>query len=137
MAKSPLKETGKAGLTHQVRDYLRLAEKIYPIYAVRNQQALGSDRGRPNYEIGLPVNVEEKWGSQLDIVNITDEKTLASAMETIYIELKFPKWRGKLNRYQQFHKDRIERAGGEYHIITSIEELHKIFLFRGYDRVEI
>lgn len=123
-----LKVETEHGLNKQVKDYLKLAEKIYPIYVVRNQQALGSDLGRPDWEIGF----------RIEDVGIDNERWFRpEMMETIYIELKSPKWRGKLNKYQQAHKDRIERAGGQYHIVTTIYELHKIFTDRGYDKIQL
>ena len=135
-----LKETGKAGLTRQVKDYLKLAEKIYPIYAVRNHQSMGSDVGRPDYEIGFKRIIWSYREKDLpDYADIRDTIIFLEIElhETVYIELKSPKWRGKLNKYQQAHKDRIERAGGQYHIVTTIYELHKIFTDRGYDKIQL
>ena len=128
-----IKESGKAGLTKQVRDYLKFAEKIYPIYAVRNHQGLGSDLGRPDWEVGFSILIYESY----TLPKSKDYLIERELHEKIYLELKSPKWRGKLNKYQQAHKDRIERAGGEYHIITSIDQLDNIFKDRGYDRITI
>jgi len=116
-----IKETGKEGLTRLVRDYLKVAEKIYDIWWVRNQQNIGSTPGRPDFEIGFPVHINP---------NI-------KVMELISVELKSPKWRKKLNKYQQREKERLERASGKYYIFTTIEQLHGMFCKRGYLRVKL
>ena len=120
-----IKETGKAGLTNQVTDYLKIAEKLYPICWYRNQQNFGSRRGRPDFEVGFKTV----------ILLGGPGKKIKALMETVNIELKSPSRKTKLNTHQENERLRIENAGGEYHIMTSIDELHKIFVDRGYDRV--
>lgn len=119
-----IRETGKRGLTSLVRDYLKLAEKLYPIYWARNHQTLGSDRGRPDFEIGFKYGVSKgvhEWRTHV--------------MEMTFVELKSPKKGRKLNEHQRRHAERIERAGGSYYIIMDILELHQLFLDRGYNRI--
>lgn len=116
----PMKETGRQGLTTQVTKYLGYAEMIYGIWWSRNHQTLGNRKGKVDFEIGFHI-----WSKP------------SEGMELVSVELKSPKWRGKLNKHQQLEKERIEKAGGEHHVITSIEQLHDIFCARGYVRVEL
>ncbi len=108
-------ETGQQGLTKQVTQFLKIMEGLHGICWYRNHQSLGSRRGRPDFEVLL----HNEWN---DFV-------------TIYIELKAGK--GELSSYQQTERERINRAGGEYHIVRSLEELVKLFIQYGYVRVEI
>lgn len=41
-------------VNNYVRSYLKMAEKIYDIYWVRNQQGLGNLAGRPDYYFEIP-----------------------------------------------------------------------------------
>lgn len=44
----------EAHLAKFVRDYLKLAERIYGIYWIRNQQGLGNNRGRSDFYFEMP-----------------------------------------------------------------------------------
>src|SRR3990172_8831243 len=114
-----MKETGKQGLTKQVTKFLQIMEGIYPICWYRNHQTLGSRKGRPDFEIIL------------DALYLNDD----SYVETIYIELKIGN--NKLSNSQLKEQQRIEKAGAQYHICRSLEDVAQIFYNHGYTRFEI
>ena len=123
------KETGKHGLTKQVTQFLKIMEGVHDICWYRNQQGLGSKRGRPDFEIIL---TQHHW-TWID----TRNGQVGLTPITIFVELKSEQ--GILSHYQKVEKERIEKAGaGElYYIIRSLDDLVMIFHNYGYDRVEI
>jgi len=114
-----MRETGKGGLTELVGDYLPWIQSSEAIYFVRNHQTLGSTKGRPDFELIIPLR-----GSLIG--------------QFIGIELKGSNWKGKLDKYKQRQRELIERAGGKYFICLSLEELHCILQNHGIaSRIEL
>src|SRR3990172_13401807 len=107
-------ETGKQGLTRQVRDYLKMAQKLYGIFWQRNQQGLGNRKGLPDFYVFIPI------------------KQLATL---IAIELKTNN--RKLTVEQERIKNEIETGNGLYYICHSLEDVDEIFKHFVYYRVEI
>ena len=109
---SKQKETGKGGLTSQIKKLLDEIQAYVPMfYYVRNQVATirreriisktpENEKGRPDFEI--------IWNGQF-----------------YGWELKTDK--GELSEFQEKQKERIEAAGGIYEIIRSYDDaIHKI-----------
>ena len=115
----PIKETGgRAGLTFQVKEFLQWAERIYGVWWLRNHQGLGSTKGTPDYFLGFPI------------------KGRQAGMEIIAVELKSPRWNGRLDKYKEKQKDRIERAAGQYFIVCQLDGIVDIFRMKGYDKIQ-
>lgn len=111
---NPQTETGKQGLTRLVSKYLQWIENIEPNFCwYRNHQTMGSTKGRADYDIIFPYLYQEKLIIQGRCVSLA-------------IELKSPTRKSTLSKDQRKQAERIEKAGGEYFIITNLEALHEL-----------
>jgi hypothetical protein len=103
----------EAELSRVIKDYLQFQENLGKLYFVRNNSLAGTLLRKNGYKSYVR---QGKKGSP-DFIVLADGK---------YIGLELKGEGGKLSPEQEEAKKKIEKLGGIYKIITSLEDLIEI-----------